>query len=171
MHDTAYETGRRVISTYWQPNWSRVLDFGAFNVNGSLRDFCPAGATWTGVDLEAGPGVDQVVAAGARLPFDDASFDMVVSTSVFEHDPCFWETFLELCRVVAFDGVIYLNAPSNGKVHKHPLDCWRFYPDAGEALKLWAARKGFGLDLKECSINPQGGDGWADFVAVFQRKL
>ena len=169
MHDTARETGRRILETYWQPEWRMILDFGSMNVNGTLREFCPQGATWIGVDLAPGLDVDRVVTAGEPLPFPAETFDMIVSTSVFEHDPCFWETFVELCRVTKPGGVIYINAPSNGKVHRHPMDCWRFYPDAAEGLRLWAERMGLGMEIVETEVCPEGGEGWADFVAVFRR--
>jgi hypothetical protein len=45
-----------------------------------------------------------------------------------------------MARVVKSGGFIYLNAPSNGYVHNHPLDIWRFYPDAGIALEKWAKK-------------------------------
>jgi hypothetical protein len=47
-----------------------------------------------GLDLEAGPGVDVVAPEGAMggYPFPDGAFDVVVSSSVLEHDEFFWVT-------------------------------------------------------------------------------
>ena len=139
MHETAYEHGRLFFELYWQPGFEVVIDLGSQDVNGSLRDHCPPGARYVGLDLEPGPGVDMVVEPGATLPFADASVDVVVSTSAFEHDVFFWETFLELTRVIRPGGFVYIDAPSNNDFHRHPLDCWRFYPDAGIALAKWAS--------------------------------
>ena len=42
----------------------------------------------------------------------------------------FWVTFAEMARVVKAGGFVYISVPVNGPVHRHPMDCWRFYPDA-----------------------------------------
>ncbi len=169
MHDTAYEHGRLFFETYWRPEFDVVVDLGSQDVNGSLRDHCPAGARYIGLDMEASRGVDIVVEPGAPLPFADGSVDVVVTTSAFEHDVFFWQTFLELARVIRPGGLIYLNAPSNNDFHRYPLDCWRFYPDAGIALSRWAAERGVPVDLVESFVAEPRESGWADFVAVFRK--
>lgn len=169
MHDTAYETARLFFGLYWQPEFRTVIELGSQNVNGTLRDHCPPEAHYVGLDLEPGAGVDLVVAAGQPLPLADASVDVVVTSSAFEHDICFWQTFLELVRVVRPGGLVYVNAPSNHHFHRYPVDCWRFYPDAGLALASWARRNGMAVELVECFVGRPGDHGWADFVAVFRR--
>jgi hypothetical protein len=73
-----------------------------------------------------------------------------------------------MARVVKPGGFIYLNAPSNGYVHNHPLDVWRFYPDAGIALEKWAKRNNLSANLIESFVSDRGDEIWCDFVAVFQ---
>ncbi len=145
MHDTALELGRLFFDRYLPPETAEhcphILDIGSMDVNGSLRSTLSRPHAYTGVDLEAGKGVDVIVESAADLPFPDGFFDAVVSTSCFEHDGAFWTTFEEAVRVVKPGGVIYINAPSNGHFHQHPLDCWRMQPDAGVALARWANRK------------------------------
>lgn len=169
MHDTAREHARLFFELYWQPDFTDVIELGSQDVNGSLREFCPAGVRYIGVDTDAGKGVDVVVAAGSPLPYADGSFDIAVTSSTFEHDVMFWESFLELVRVLRPGGLLYLNAPSNFAFHRYPLDCWRFYPDAGLALTRWAAKKGLAVDLVESFVAPPLNECWCDFVAVFQR--
>lgn len=169
MHDTAYEHGRLFFELYWQPSFEVVVELGSQDVNGSLRDHCPPGARYVGLDMEPGPGVDSVVEPGAALPFADESVDVVVSTSAFEHDAFFWETFLELARVIRPGGLVYIDAPSNNDFHRYPLDCWRFYPDAGIALAKWAVARGVPIELVESFVAKPGESGWADFVAVFRK--
>lgn len=169
MHDTAYEHGRLFFELYWQPNFEVIVDLGSQDVNGSLRDHCPPGSQYVGLDMEPGRGVDLVVEPGASLPFADSSVDVVVSTSAFEHDVFFWETFLELARVIRPGGLVYINAPSNNDFHRYPLDCWRFYPDAGVALAKWAVARGVPVELVESFVAEPGESGWADFVAVFRK--
>jgi len=47
------------------------------------------GMKYVCIDMEADASVDIVVPPGEKLPFEDGSVDLIVSTSCFEHDPCF----------------------------------------------------------------------------------
>jgi SAM-dependent methyltransferase len=169
MHDTAYELGSLFYETYVQPG-SCILDIGSMNVNGTLRDARPGGSYYVGVDLEAGNGVDVVVAPDSRLPFKAESFDAVTSSSCFEHDSMFWSTFLEMCRVLKSGGYLYLNAPSRGGYHRYPIDAWRFYPDAGIALRDWARNNYHDIELLESFITENRGDIWNDCVMIFSKN-
>ena len=63
-----------------------------------------------------------------------------------------------------------MNAPSNGNIHRYPVDCWRFYPDSGQALITWAQRNGINAVQLESYTSSQtdGSDGfWNDFVGIF----
>ena len=62
--------------------------------------------------MEADPSVDIVTPPGDKLPFGDSYVDLIVSTSCFEHDPCFWMTFKEMTRIIKPSGYIYINAPT-----------------------------------------------------------
>jgi len=167
MHDTALEIGRLFFENYWQPGFRRIVDLGAYDVNGSLRNVAPRGAAYVGLDLEAGPGVDIVLPPEAPIPLPDGDCDMTVSSSALEHDGFFWNTFMELVRITKPGGYIYINAPSNGYFHRYPHDNWRFYADASRALERWAARCGSPVKLVESFIAERMGDVWNDFVAVF----
>jgi len=170
MHDTALKIGRLAIEIYADKRKPHILEIGSLDVNGSLRQFAPADGTYIGVDMCEGQSVDVVVEPGQALPFDPGSFDLVLASSVFEHDPAFWMTFLELVKVMRKGGFLYINAPSNGKVHRYPEDHWRFYPDAGRALERWAKNQGHDVTLIESFTAPRIGDMWNDFVAVFQKE-
>lgn len=168
MHPTAMLNARMFFDTYATTFAAgQVVDVGAQDVNGSLRDLCPQQLTYVGVDFVAGKGVDVILDDPYRLPFGDQSIDIVVSSSCFEHAELFWVLFLEIIRVLKSPGLFYLNAPSNGEVHCYPLDCWRFYPDSGKALVTWAQRNGYDATLIESYTCKQIGDVWNDFVAVF----
>jgi SAM-dependent methyltransferase len=142
MHASAFELGRLFFNFYWRQGFRRILDIGSLDINGSLRQHCPPAAEYVGIDCTAGPGVDLVLEDPYQYPFPAGHFDLIVSTSCFEHDPMFWLTFVEASRVLSPDGFLYLNAPSNGWYHAHPWDNWRFYPDAALALERWAQRSG-----------------------------
>jgi SAM-dependent methyltransferase len=172
MHDTSLISGRAFVESYGIPN-GLVVDIGGRNVNGSLRSFFETkGMKFVCVDMEADSSVDIVVPPGERLPFDDCSVDLIVSTSCFEHDPCFWLTFKEMTRIVKTSGYIYINAPTSGPYHTYPGDNWRFYSDAGQALSYWS-----GKQIANETIYPVKvietfnvlGSVFNDFVCVWQR--
>jgi SAM-dependent methyltransferase len=169
MHDTAYEHGRLFFELYGSEAFHTVVELGSQDVNGSLRDHCPPGTHYIGMDVMVAKGVDLVVNPAGPLPIASETIDAVVTSSAFEHDVCFWETFLELIRILRPGGLLYVNAPSNGGFHRYPLDCWRFYPDAGSALVQWAARRGVQVELVESFIGLPQAEHWADFVAVFRK--
>ncbi|SHN64930.1 methyltransferase domain-containing protein [Erythrobacter sanguineus] len=168
MHDTALEIGRLAIEIYASKD-AKILELGSMDVNGSLRQFAPEDSSYLGVDLEPGKSVDMVVEPGKPLPFEDGAFDLILASSVFEHDPAFWATFLDLARLLRDGGHLYINAPSNGAVHRYPEDHWRFYPDSGLALERWATSQGLPVRLIESFTAPRKGDTWNDFVAIFRR--
>ncbi len=171
MHATAMSNARDFFATY-APGFPegqavRVVDLGAQDVNGSLREACPGRFEYVGVDFVAGRNVDVVLDDPYKLPFPDATVDVLVSSSCFEHSELFWLVFLEILRVLRPHGLFYLNAPSRGPYHRYPVDCWRFYPDSARALATWGERNGYHPAVLE-SYTQVGGD-WSDCVAVFQR--
>lgn len=170
MHLSALHIGRLVLEHYLPLEPARVLEIGSFDVNGTLRNSAPPTAEYVGLDFEAGPGVDCVVKSGEPWPVEDNSFDLVLATSALEHDPAFWMTFLEMCRKAKDGGFIYINAPSNGVVHRYPQDAWRFYPDSGQALAQWANSQGLDIHLVESFTAARDQDIWNDFVAVFRKS-
>lgn len=170
MHTTAYDTGRLFFQTYAQPHHVTCLDVGSYDVNGSLRSLAPPHMKYVGVDMAAGPGVDIVLQDPHKLPFVDNWFDLIVSSSCFEHDSMFWLTFLECVRVLKPQGVLYISAPSNGTFHAYPKDNWRFYPDSGQALVSWAHKQGVSAFLVESFLTLQRAEGqWNDCVMIFSK--
>lgn len=170
MHKSAMRHGARFFQTYVQNlDAPLVVDLGAQDVYGSLRSVLPAHARYVGVDMAPGEGVDVVLEDPYTLPFDTGSVDVVVSSSCFEHAEFFWVLFLEILRVLSPRGVTYLNMPANGAFHRYPVDCWRFYPDSGQALVRWGRRNGFQALLLESYVGEQYQDRWNDFVCVILR--
>lgn len=169
MHDTAFQIGSLALSIYTDLPSAAVLEVGAQSFNGSLRSSVASTTEYVGLDIEQGEGVDLVIEPGQPFPVETDHFDLVMATSVFEHDPMFWRTFLEMCRAAKDGGYIYINAPSNGVVHRYPQDIWRFYPDAGRALADWAVSQGQPVSLVESFIADRQADIWNDFVAVFRK--
>ncbi|NCU38323.1 methyltransferase domain-containing protein [Candidatus Saccharibacteria bacterium] len=174
MHPSALKYAKCFFEVYCanSDGWT-VLDIGSQNVNGSLKDVCPESMKYVGVDFASGNGVDVVLDDPYKLPFEKESADIIVCSSCFEHSQFFWLLFLEMVRCLKAGGFLYLNVPSNGSLHRYPVDCWRFYPDSGKALADWAAREGTPISLVESFVgarsegNIEDGGGWNDYVAVF----
>lgn len=168
MHPTALINAKSFFDTYANELTSPlVIDIGAQDVNGSLRSVAPDNVRYLGVDFINGKGVDIVLEDPYKLPFDDNSVDIVLSSSCFEHSEMFWILYLEIIRIMKPNGLFYLNVPSNGPFHRYPVDCWRFYPDSGRALVTWGEHNGYTPELLESYISKQHKDVWNDYIAVF----
>lgn len=167
MHPSARSTAIAFFEEYAIAKDSRVLELGSASVDDSLRIHLPSSLLWTGVDMGPGDGVDVVLDDPYELPFAPGSFDVCIATSVFEHNEMFWLSFLEMVRVAADGALIYVCSPSNGKVHRYPVDCYRFYPDAGIALQDWARRCDYDVTLVESVVMRKDDSEWNDWVAVY----
>jgi SAM-dependent methyltransferase len=91
----------------------RVLEVGAYDVNGSVRGFFPD-TEYIGVDLVKGPGVD-VVMEGDKLNYPDCAFDISISCECFEHNPFWLETFQNMIRMTKPGGVILFTCATLGR--------------------------------------------------------
>lgn len=159
MHTTAYENCEKFAKRYCKKGL-KVLDVGSMDVNGTVRPIFKD-YDYTGMDIAEGKNVD-VVQEPWIFPFDDNSFDVIVSTSCLEHDPKFWVTVKEMMRVSK--GYIYLNVPSAQQYHAYPVDCWRFMADSMAAL----AELSDDWELVESYVDKRLP--WGDCVGIFKRK-
>lgn len=155
MHQNALNHAKLFFEVYCKnQNNLKVVEIGSYDVNGSLRDVVPKNiTTYTGIDFSPGPGVDIVLNDPYQFPFENDTFDVLVTSSCFEHSELFWLTYLECLRILKPDGIMYCNIPSSSMCyHQFPVDCWRFYPDAPKALEVWAKRNGYNTSVLECYI-------------------
>lgn len=144
MHHSALQNGSLFFDTYIKNSDSiTVVDIGAQNINGSLKELVPHQVKYIGVDVMEGKGVDVLLDDPYQLPFEDESIDVIISSSCFEHSEMFWLLFLEIMRILKKGGLFYLNAPSAFVFHRYPVDCYRFFPDSGNALAKWGQRNGY----------------------------
>jgi len=107
-------------------NALRVLDLGC-----GSKPYAPIFEgrceRYVGVDIGL-PSSADVLSAGERLPFRDASFDVVLCTQVLEHDPNPDQTVRETYRVLTHGGVLILS--THGVWFKHGgADYWRWTDD------------------------------------------
>lgn len=144
MHKSSYNNMQRFVAEYlssYQDTKIRIADIGAQEINESYRPiFDNPLWEYVGIDIEQGKNVDIVVQDiynWSELQGD--SFDVVISGQAFEHIEYFWITMLEIRRIMKPSGLCCIIAPSGGKEHRYPVDCWRFYPDGFKALAKYAA--------------------------------
>lgn len=169
MHQSSLENMQKcyerfVKSRYWDNRHPIVvMDIGGSNVNGSYSDiFSGPEFRYQAVDISDDGTVDIVLEDPYKLPLADNSVDIVVSGQAFEHVEFFWLLFQEMTRILKPDGIIILIAPSAGPIHRYPVDCYRFYPDAYRALAKYC----------NCEVllveHDQRGP-WKDLVGVFSK--
>ena len=131
MHSTSLEAMAEFEATYMKGKTLSVLDIGSHDIHGNYNYrsiFTDKGHSYTGADLEAGENVD-VIMEQYNLPFNDNSFDIVISGQTMEHVEDLHKFIIEAVRVLKVNGLMCMVAPTSFPYHAHPIDCWRFFPD------------------------------------------
>ena len=147
MHPSAYLFASRAL-TVRDVAGRRVVEAGAYDYNGSVRGVYEAmgPASYTGTDVQPGPGVDLVCPA-EKLPAElgDEAADILLTTEMLEHAEDWRGAMTGMTRVLAPGGLLLLTTRSPGfPYHPHPGDFWRFTVDhmdgIAEALGLEVLR-------------------------------
>lgn len=116
---------------------AQVLEIGAYNVNGTARDYFQDAKRYVGVDQCAGKCVD-VVSEAKNTKFLPGEFDTLVYLSVFEHDPIWRQGFEHNLQWIRKGGLILICFGAEGNLH-HAPEPWAIVPakDFHEAAKAW----------------------------------
>ena len=136
MHPSSLDNMKAIRNKYLQhldnikPN---VLDVGGlYNQpeKSYLRLFEDiVGIHWTVADIIEHQSVDFVMDTPYELPFEDETFDLVVSGQMLEHCSNPFKSVNEMKRVLKTGGYLALIAPSSGPRHDKQ-DGWRFMEDS-----------------------------------------
>ena len=165
MHESSMNKMRYCVDKYICKNdFIKVADVGGARINGTYYDlFCDASRfSYTSIDLYDADGVDIVLSDPYRLPFESNEFEVVISGQTFEHCEYFWLLFNEMVRVCKQSGYIFLIAPSAGKIHRYPVDCYRFLPDSYNALAKLA-------NCELIEIQHDTTSKWQDLLGIFKK--
>lgn len=161
----------RFVKKYLTSDNLNVMDLGSMDIHGCYKPLFSA-HNYVGADISPGPNVDFVIDDPYDWEIEDNSFDVIISGQTFEHIEFFWLTIEEMARVLKPAGLLCIVAPSAGKEHKYPVDCWRFYPDGMRALAKWA-----GLEVVEAYMQrdfkqyPNMDKQWQDCVLIARKIL
>ena len=91
----------------------RVLDVGSGDINGNNR-FLFENCDYNGNDVILAKNVT-IVSRTKDLPFEENSFDTILSTECFEHDPEYKHSFLKIYSMLKPDGLFAFTCASTGR--------------------------------------------------------
>jgi hypothetical protein len=148
MHPSAYAWATSALSA-GEVKGAHVIEAGACDVNGSVRGHVEAlgPASYTGTDMQPGPGVDDVRPAEKLAP---QAAGIVVSTEMLEHAEDWQAAMTGMIRALAPGGLLVLTTRSEGfPYHGYPDDHWRFSVE-GMGQIMAAA----GMDVLDLRADP-----------------
>lgn len=132
----------------------RILEVGSYDVNGSVRELFNQ-VFYVGVDIEDGPGVDEVRSSHELWPhWPEDTFDLVVSTEMLEHDRQPWRSLRQMYMVLKKGGLLLVTARGNGFGEHNPPDRFRFMEQGFHDIIEDA-----GFEVLEVTADPQV-SGW-----------
>jgi len=91
----------------------RVLDVGSGDINGNNR-FLFENCEYDGNDVIQANNVT-IVSKTKDLPFTDNTFDTIISTECFEHDPEYKESFIKIYNMLKPDGLFCFTCASTNR--------------------------------------------------------
>lgn len=91
----------------------KVLDVGSGDINGNNR-FLFENCEYHGNDVIPARNVT-IVSRTKDLPFPDDSFDTIISTECFEHDPDYVESLTKIYKMLRPGGLFVFTCASNGR--------------------------------------------------------
>ena len=112
-----------------------ILEIGSLDINGSVRGiFDSFAASYTGLDVVAGPGVD-IVADGATYSLPEA-YDVIVTAETFEHTPDWKKIILRSIENLRPGGIFIATMAGEGRpphsaLDEKPIREWEHYSNIG----------------------------------------
>lgn len=136
---------KRRFPEFFKEKW--VLDIGSLDINGN-NQYLFEDSGYIGLDLLPGDNVD-LTSKGHEIQLPDESFDVIISTECFEHDPFYEQTIKNIVRMLKPGGLFIFSCatvgrPEHGTRRTTPLDAplTHEFGDWGDYYK----------NLEECDI-------------------
>jgi Methyltransferase domain len=161
----------------------QVLEIGGQRLSSSAVELFPASRfTYADLDLEPSDVPNSIVAdiTDCRDAVPDESFDIVVSSDVFEHLDRPWLAAAEIARILKPGGLAITHTLFSWRSQPRPIDYWRFSKECLEFLFADLDCLETGYDLSERRLDqpgtwPDGGDsvpvdqlgGWREHWSVY----
>lgn len=106
--------------------YSSVLEIGSLDINGGIRDLLDPRASYLGIDVQAGPGVDLV--ADATKYMHDWRVDVVLCLEVFEHTSDWPEIIKCAACNIKSGGWLIVTCATNSRAPHSGVDGGRLRP-------------------------------------------
>jgi SAM-dependent methyltransferase len=148
---------------------ARVLEVGSLDINGSVRELF-SGCSYTGVDLQLGPGVD-LACQGQLVEFPTGHFDTTISAECLEHNPFWRETVANMLRMTRPGGLVLISCATTGRLEHGTT---RTNPDASPftSAEKWDYYRNLTAADLEASLNLAGWlADWSSWVNYITRDL
>ncbi len=123
MKKRFYQT-RQIIEHSLPYIRDKVVDIGAGTAKYKSMILSKA-SSYTSFDVVPGKNID-VVGDVLAMPFENESFDTVISTQVLEHVEKPWVMIKEIKRILKLQGICILTAPFLVSYHPDPTDFFRY---------------------------------------------
>lgn len=171
MHPSSMENMKKAKAKYLKHinQNSIILDVGGRGLSSdrSYQSLFPE-SRYHIADIQPGIGVTDIMPGPYDLPFNNETFDLVVSGQMLEHCSNPFKSVAEMKRVMKPNAFIVLIAPSEGPYHDSQ-DCWRFMKDSWRAIA-----EDVGLELVDQWITNNAPDQrsrkWKDNVFVGRKN-
>ena len=166
MHKSSMESMREFFSTLDKDSQLKILDVGSCLATGQTDTYKKLieSKLWeyTGLDLFPGNNVDVVAESPFIWPFENKTFDVVISGQCLEHVSNPFKWIAEISRVLKPEGQVCIIVPSAGPIHRSPpytYDYWRIHPDGMEAILN-------SVNFKDVKVTLSDNNPWRDCVGV-----
>lgn len=117
MHDAAFAFYKKNLESLDSMN---VLEFGSYNINGSVRDAYPQAKSWWGIDIAEGNGVDEV--ADAVEWRSEKQFDIVICAEAFEHTSDWQKIIINAFNHLSSNGLFLASCASRDRPPHSAID-------------------------------------------------
>jgi SAM-dependent methyltransferase len=134
------------VALFTDPAPAAVVEIGSRNINGEIRHLFPD-TDWYGIDIEAGPGVNEVADGATWQPVEPV--DMVVCCEVFEHCEGWRQIVKNAALMLRPGGRLIVTAAGPGRaphsaVDGGPIRDGEYYENI-DPDELWLAFKSAGF--------------------------